>query len=68
MCLAHVILLHPDGSDESSICDNAARIDVDGDRITVTDLLERVVTVRGTLEHVDLAAGLVRIRDVSSRR
>lgn len=68
MCLAHVVLVHADGAHHSSICDNAARIDVDGDRITVTDLLERVVTVRGTLEHVDLAAGLARIREGSSRR
>ncbi len=45
----------------SVIMEYVSRIDVDGNRITLTDVMGDTRTVEGTIAMVDLTGGVVRI-------
>ena len=56
MCLATV-----QKSDESVICRNVSRIDVDGDKITIRDIMGDERANEGRILMVDLANSLVKL-------
>ena len=56
MCLATV-----QKSDESVICRNVSRIDVDGDKITIRDIIGDERVIEGRILMVDLANSLVKL-------
>ncbi|MCI6422390.1 MAG: CooT family nickel-binding protein [Firmicutes bacterium] len=56
MCLATV-----QKSDESVICRNVSRIDVDGDKITIRDIMGDERVIEGRILMVDLANSLVKL-------
>ena len=56
MCLATV-----QKSDESVICRNVSRIDVDGDKITIRDIMGDQRVIEGRILMVDLANSLVKL-------
>ena len=56
MCLATV-----QKSDESVICRNVSRIDVDGDKITIRDMMGGERVIEGRILMVDLANSLVKL-------
>lgn len=56
MCLATV-----QKSDESVICRNVSRIDVDGDKITIRDIMGDERVIEGKILMVDLANSLVKL-------
>ena len=56
MCLATV-----QKSDESVICRNVSRIDVDGDKITIRDIMGDERGIEGRILMVDLANSLVKL-------
>ncbi len=56
MCLATV-----QKSDESVICRNVSRIDVDGNKITIRDIMGDERVIEGRILMVDLANSLVKL-------
>ena len=56
MCLATV-----QKSDESVMCRNVSRIDVDGDKITIRDIMGDERVIEGRILMVDLANSLVKL-------
>ena len=56
MCLATV-----QKSDESVICRNVSRIDVDGDKISIRDIMGDERVIEGRILMVDLANSLVKL-------
>ena len=56
MCLATV-----QKSDESVICRNVSRIDVDGDKITIRDIMGDERVIEGRILMVDLANSLMKL-------
>ena len=56
MCLATV-----QKSDESVICRNVSRIDVDGNKITIRDIMCDERVIEGRILMVDLANSLVKL-------
>ena len=56
MCLATV-----QKSDEAVICRNVSRIDVDGDKITIRDIMGDERVIEGRILMVDLANSLVKL-------
>ena len=56
MCLATV-----QKSYESVICRNVSRIDVDGDKITIRDIMGDERVIEGRILMVDLANSLVKL-------
>ena len=56
MCLATV-----QKSDESVICRNVSRIDVDVDKITIRDIMGDERVIEGRILMVDLANSLVKL-------
>lgn len=59
MCLATVYGKKNDT--ESVILKNASRIDVDGERIIIRDIIGMETVIEGTIEMVDLANAVVKI-------
>lgn len=57
MCLATVY----ENADNTVICRNVSRIDVDGETLLITDILGEEVKVRGRLISIDLANSVVRL-------
>lgn len=57
MCLATVYKQ----SDESVLFKNVGRIDVDGKKITLSDIMGEQRVVEGTILMVDLANGVVKL-------
>lgn len=57
MCLSNVY--KNEISDENLLISNVSRIDVDKDRITLTDLMERQMVVTGHLVSIDLVGAKV---------
>ena len=58
MCLATAYR----SNDESVICRNISRLDVDGDRIILRDIMGDEVVVHGSVVMVDLANSIVKVR------
>ena len=56
MCLATV-----QKSDDSVICRNVSRIDVDGNKITIRDIMGDERVIEGRILMVDLANSLVKL-------
>lgn len=57
MCLSTVY--RDSQSEENICCKFVARIEVDGDKLTFTDVLGEELTVEGKLLSADLTAGVV---------
>ncbi|HBB61991.1 MAG: CooT family nickel-binding protein [Lachnospiraceae bacterium] len=57
MCLATVYK----ESDNTVIMQNAARIDVDGDTVTITDIIGDETKIQGRILMVDLANSVVKL-------
>ena len=57
MCLATVY----QESDNTVIMQNAARIDVDGDTVTITDIIGDETKIQGRILMVDLANSVVKL-------
>lgn len=57
MCLATVYK----ESDNTVIMQNAARIDVDGDTVTITDIIGDETKIKGRILMVDLANSVVKL-------
>lgn len=57
MCLATVYKQ----SDDSVIFKNVSRIDVDGDKVILSDIMGEQRVVQGTILMVDLANSIVRL-------
>lgn len=57
MCLAKVY----GDNDSTLLMENAARIDEDGEFLTIRDILGEEKRVRGTIASVDLAGSVVRL-------
>ena len=62
MCLSNVY--KNEISDENLLISNVSRIDVDGDKITLTDLMEREMVVMGHLVSLDLVGAKVLLRPI----
>ena len=58
MCLATVYK----SSDDTVLCRNISRIDVDGDKVTVKDILGDETVITGSIVMVDLAKSIVKIK------
>lgn len=57
MCLATVYKR----SDDSVIFKNVSRIDVEGDRLILSDIMGETRTVKGSILMVDLANSIVKV-------
>lgn len=60
MCLATVYGKKNDS--ETVLLKNASRIDVDGNKITIRDIIGMETVVEGIIEMVDLANAVVKIK------
>lgn len=58
MCLATVYK----SDDDTIICRNVSKILVDGDKVTIIDIMGDEKTVEGSILMVDLANSIVKIR------
>lgn len=58
MCLATVYK----SSDETVLCRNISRIDVDGDKVIVRDIIGEEKVIIGSIVMVDLANSIVKIK------
>lgn len=58
MCLATVYK----SGDDTVLCRNISRIDVDGDKVTVRDILGDETVLIGSIVMVDLANSIVKIK------
>ncbi|MDR2570433.1 MAG: CooT family nickel-binding protein [Oscillospiraceae bacterium] len=59
MCLSSVYEVR--GEDERLICEHTAAIDIDGEKITLTDIVGEEVTIVGVLKYLDLARNIIKI-------
>lgn len=52
MCLAKAVLEAPKAEEQTLFCENVARVEVEGDRITVYDLIGRPYETRGSVKTI----------------
>ncbi len=61
MCLSTVYKNQQ--SPESVVMKNVMRIDIEGDSVVLTDLMERTVAIQGTLQMANLVEGVVIVKE-----
>lgn len=52
MCLAKAVFSAPEAEEQTLFCENVARVEVDGNRITVFDLIGRPYETTGTIKTI----------------
>lgn len=60
MCLSSAY--EAGGAEDKFICDRVASVDVEGDKVRLTDLLGRTVVVDGHILSMDLNKNVIRIQ------
>ena len=60
MCLSTAYKLVPDGEDEK-ICEYISEMKIDGDKITLTDIMGREIEIRGTVKSMDFVSSKILI-------
>jgi len=59
MCLSAVYEVR--GGSEKLVCEYATALSLDGDIITLTDIMGEEIVVRGALKSIDLAGNVIKI-------
>ena len=60
MCLSNVYLVSDDK--EELVCEYASSVDVDGEKIRLTDVIGQEITVVGTILSVDLIKNQIKVK------
>jgi predicted RNA-binding protein len=59
MCLSTVYEVR--GENERLVCEHTTAIDIDGEKITLTDIVGEEVIIIGVLKYIDLAGNIIKI-------
>lgn len=63
MCLSNVFLVSDDS--EELVCEYASTVDVEGDKILLTDVIGQEITLTGSILSVDLIKNQIRVKKAS---
>ena len=62
MCLSNVFLVSDDS--EELVCEYASNVEIDGDKIVLTDVIGQEITITGTIANVDLIKNQIKVKQL----
>ena len=62
MCLSNVFLVSDDA--EELVCEYASNVEIDGDKIVLTDVIGQEITITGTIANVDLIKNQIKVKQL----